>query len=143
MKLEYPLSLIEQEDESYLVSFPDIPEALSDGETEEEALREARDCLVTALGGYLNDKRDIPQPSRPMKGQHMLMVPPLVASKLALYQTMRQSGITRVALGKKLGLSEGAIRRLLDLDHRSHIGQVDAALSVLGKRLVIEVGDAA
>ncbi len=70
-------------------------------------------------------------------------MPPLVAAKLALYRAMRGAGSTRVALGKRLGISEGAVRRLLDLDHRSHIGQVEAGLAVLGKRLVVEVRDTA
>ncbi len=56
---------------------------------------------------------------------------------------MRDAKITRVELGNRLGVSEGAVRRLLDLDHRSHIGQVDAALTLLGKHLVVEVQDAA
>ena len=56
---------------------------------------------------------------------------------------MTESGLTRVGLGKKLNLSEGAIRRLVDLDHRSHIGQIEAALAVLGKRLVVNIQDAA
>ena len=55
---------------------------------------------------------------------------------------MHEAKIIRAALGKRLGVSEGTVRRLRDLDHKSHIGQVDAALSVLGKRLVVEVDDA-
>ena len=42
-----------------------------------------------------------------------------------------------------LYISEGTIRRLLDIDHRSHIGQIDAVLAVFGKRLVVEVQEAA
>ncbi len=143
MKLEYPFNLDQQKDKSYLVSFPDIPEALTDGKTKEEALSEVLDCLTAALEGYINERRDIPQPSLPGKDQKTILVPPLISAKLALYQAMCESSITRVALGKRLGLSEGAIRRLLDLDHRSHIGQVEAALSILGKRLVVEIQDVA
>jgi len=143
MKFAYPVNIVPQADGSYLVSFPDIPEALTDGETKTEALSEAVDCLIAALGGYINDRRDIPKPSSPKHGQTTVIVPPLVSAKIALYQAMHESQITRVALGKLLGVSEGAVRRLLDLDHKSHIGQVDAALSVLGKRLVVEVYDAA
>ncbi len=143
MKLAYPVDLLPQADGSFLVSFPDIPEALTDGTTTDEALSEAVDCLIAALGGYINDRRNIPEPSQPKKGQQTVIVPPLVSGKLALYQTMHEAQITRVALGNRLGVSEGTVRRLLDLDHRSHIGQVDAALSILGKRLVVEVQDAA
>lgn len=143
MTLAYPVQLTLQDDGSYLVSFPDIPEALTDGKTKKEALSEAVDCLIAALGGYIGDRREIPKPSQPMQGQAMLIIPPLPSAKLALYQAICECGVTRVALGKRLGVSEGSVRRLLDLDHRSHIGQVDAALSILGKQLVVEVRDAA
>ncbi|MGH7427216.1 MAG: hypothetical protein ACREJ4_02445, partial [Candidatus Methylomirabilaceae bacterium] len=64
-------------------------------------------------------------------------------AKIALYRAMTESGLTRVGLGKKLTLSEGAIRRLVDLDRRSHIGQIEAALAALGQRLVVPIQDAA
>ena len=77
-----------------------------------------------------------------MKGPR-IHLPLLIAAKLALYQAMWEAGLTAVALAKRLDLSEGAVRRLLDLDHRSHIGQVEAALAALGKRLSVEVYDVA
>ena len=143
MEFAYPVDLTPQDDGSVLVTFPDVRGAVTDGDTKAEALFEAADCLVAALGGYIELRRDIPAPSRPRRGQPVVTVPPLVAAKLALYRAMRGSGLTRVALGKRLGISEGAVRRLLDLDHRSHIGQVEAGLAVLGKRLVVEVRDTA
>ncbi len=143
MKITYPVNLKKQKDGSVLVSFPDVPEAVTDGDSKTEALTSATDCLVAALGGYVNDKRDIPKPSKPKKGQPTIVLSTLVSAKLSLYQAMRDTRITRVALGKRLGVSEGTIRRLLDIDHRSHIGQIEDALAVFGKRLVVEVQDAA
>ncbi len=143
MEFSYPVDLTPQDDGSVLVTFPDVRGAVTDGDSKAEALFEAADCLVAALGGYIELRRDIPAPSHPRRGQPVITVPPLVAAKLALYRAMRGSGLTRVAVGKRLGISEGAVRRLLDLDHRSHIGQVEAALAVLGKRLVVEVRDTA
>ncbi len=52
---------------------------------------------------------------------------------------MRTAGMSNVALGRRLGISEGAVRRLLDLDHRSHISQIEAGLQALGYRLVMTV----
>ena len=66
-----------------------------------------------------------------------------MAAKLGLYRAMRQAGLTRVALAERLGVSEAAVRRLIDLDHRSHIGKVEEALAALGKHLRIEIDDAA
>ena len=139
----YPIRVTTDEEGFYLVTFPDVPEAGTDARTKKHAVAEAEDSLIAALGAYIELRRDIPAPSRPKRGQPVVTLPPLVAAKLALYQAMREAGVTRVAVGKRLGLSEGAIRRLLELDHRSHIGQVDAALAALGKRLVVEVRDAA
>jgi antitoxin HicB len=123
----------------HLVTFPDVPEAGTDAETREEALREALDALIAALGGYVTDRRPIPQPSRAKPGQVLIILPTLVAAKLALYEAIREAGIRNVELGRQLGISEGAVRRLLDLDHRSHISQVEAGLQSLGQCLVVTV----
>ena len=136
MPLAYPVKLETEGGNSVLVSFPDIPEALTEGSTKREALAEARDCLVAALGGYIEGRRDIPRPS-PGRGRPLVALPALVAAKIALYRAMRERGLGNAALAKQLGTVEGTVRRLLDLDHRSHIGQVEAALHVLGQRLVV------
>ncbi|MGH8510152.1 MAG: type II toxin-antitoxin system HicB family antitoxin [Gammaproteobacteria bacterium] len=143
MEFCYPAKLTADKGGNLTVTFRDIPEALTEGRNEREALAEAIECLVAALGGYVNERREIPQPSRPCRGERLICLPPLAAAKIALYRSMTESGLTRVGLGKKLNLSEGAIRRLVDLDHRSHIGQIEAALAVLGKRLVVNIQDAA
>ena len=51
---------------------------------------------------------------------------------------MRNQGLTNVALGERLGISEAAVRKLLDPDHRSHISTVERALRALGRSLVVE-----
>ena len=134
--LAWPADLQRQEDGSILVSFPDIPEALTEGTTETEALAQARDCLIAALGGYVAARRAIPRAS-PARGRAMITLPALAAAKVALYGEMRSQGVGNTALAARLGLTEGAVRRLVDLDHRSHIGQVETALLALGQRLAI------
>ena len=70
-------------------------------------------------------------------------LPTLVSAKLALYEAIRETHISNIEFGKRLGISEEAVRRLLDLEHRSHIGQVEAGLQALGRRLKVEVQEAA
>jgi antitoxin HicB len=121
------------------VQFIDVPEAHTFGETEADAGGDnALDCLITALGGYVKLGRRIPTPSL-ARGRPVATLPPLVPAKLALYEAMRTQGITRTELARRLGLQENAVRRLLDLDRRSHIDQVDRALGALGKRLEVRV----
>lgn len=134
--LAWPTELERQEDGSILVSFPDVPEALTEGETRDAALDQAQDCLVAALGGYVKARLPIPLPS-PARGRTVIAVPALAAAKIALYAAMRADGVSNTALAMRLGLSEGAVRRLIDLDHRSHIGQIETALHALGQRLMI------
>jgi antitoxin HicB len=139
MTQAFPYRFEPQESGGVVVQFIDVPEAHTVGTTEADAGGgHALDCLIAALGGYIKLGREIPDPS-PAHGRPVAILPPLVAAKLALYEAMRAQRITRTALARRLGLQENAVRRLLDLDHRSHIDQLDRALAALGKRLEVRV----
>ena len=145
MRYAFPCNIVRDEEEekttgkeAYVVTFPDVYGANTGGWSWEETLEMAEDCLAVALGMYVKAGRDIPVPSPTTDGQVSINVPPIVAAKMALYTAMRKQGITNVALAARLGLSEGAIRRLIDTRHRSHIGQVEKALRAVGRSLVIE-----
>lgn len=139
MRYAYPATLSQQPDGSLLVQFPDVPEALTSGNDRNEALHEAEDALAAALGGYVHSGRPLPAPSPVSPGSDLVALSPLVASKLALYQSMKEQGLTNVALAKQLGLSEGAVRRLLNPNHSSRIEKIETALLALGKHLILEV----
>lgn len=138
MRYAYPCLLAQDEDGWLTATFPDVPEAGTDGKTREQALELAEDALAAALAGYVHQRRDIPPAGTRTKGQYLVPVPPVVAAKLALYSAMRAQGITKVALAALLGISEAAVRKLADPDHRSHISQVENALKVLGRTLIVE-----
>ena len=138
MRYAYPCILTPDEEGWLTVSFPDVPEALTCGKTCEEALELAEDALAVALAGYVHLRRDIPAPSAPERDQDLVPLPPVVAAKLALYTAMRAQGMTKVALAARLGISESAVRKLANPDHRSHISQVENALKHLGRKLLVE-----
>ena len=138
MEMVYYAKLNPEEGGGFWVQFPDVPEALTNGDTKAEALAEAQDALIAALGHYVGNGLDLPAPRR-RKGLAPVAVPPLVAAKLALYQAMRAQRVTGAALAKRLKVADTTVRRLLDLDHRSHIGEVEAALAALGLRLAVRV----
>jgi len=142
MRYAYPYELESQPEGGFTVIFPDVPEAITEGDTEAEAHARAEDALVTALSFYTDEARPLPVPS-PAHGRLLALVPALGAAKLALHEAMLAQGISNVELGRRLGLDEKQVRRLRDPLHRSHIGQVEAALRNLGKRLDIGVRDAA
>ena len=142
MRYTYPCTLTpEVDDGGYSVSLPDVPEALTCGDDRAQALEKAADALAVALSFYVDGRRDIPVPSDVAPGQELVAVPSVVAAKLALYTAMRSQNLTQVELAKRLGISQSAVRRLLDVRHRSHIGQIEAGLRAVGRELV--VGDRA
>jgi antitoxin HicB len=131
---DYPSTLV--------ITFPDVPEAIPWAEEGEDATAMALDALVTALGIYLRKRAALPRPS-PARGRPVVVVPPLVAAKLALYGAMREQGITNVELARRLGVTENAVRALLKLSRQSHIGHVERALGLLGLQLEVRVSRAA
>ena len=138
----YPVDLAPDEG-GFVVTFPDMPYGVTEGDDEDEALSNAVGALETIIGGLMSDRQDIPAPSRPKRDQKTVTLPALSAAKVALYQTMRIQGVRKAELGRKLGLHMPQIDRLLDLRHASRLDQLETALRALGKSLVIEVRDAA
>jgi antitoxin HicB len=134
----YPV-ILTKDGNSLIAEFPDVPEAITVGADEANALNWAQDALVVALSSYLDERRDIPKPSKPKAGQHTVALPPLVASKLVIYQIMRDQGVTQAELSARLHCDARQVRRLLDLDHHSRLDLIDAALRALHKRLIIDI----
>ena len=135
----YPCQLSSDENGGLVASFPDVPEAITGGSDRDEALAMAADALATALAGYVHEKWDIPAPSEAADGQVPVPVPSVVAAKLALYSAMRAQRITKVELADRLDVSESAVRKLTNPDHRSHMSQVLKALRAVGRSLKVEV----
>ncbi len=138
MRYIYPVELVQDIQGRYVATSRDVPEAVTDGETAQTALQEMADALGAALAGYSLDCRALPAPSKPHVGEYLVPVNALVAAKLALRSAMQEQGVSNVRLAEQLGLSESAVRRLVNPDHLSRLDRVVAALSVLGHRLVIE-----
>lgn len=132
----YPYKLKRQENGWWLVRFPDVPEALTEGETKEEAFENAKDCLIAALEGYVKAGRPIPRPS--YKGERVAL-PSLVTAKLAVYEAMRSHRWSRVKLAHQLGMPENSVRRLLDLRHSSQMWVIDEALRKMNAQLPIDL----
>jgi antitoxin HicB len=139
MAVAYRYTLEREENGWWLVRFPGIPEALTEGETKEEARANALDCLIAALEGYMKAGRRLPRPSAGHSGPDRAVLPSLVTAKLAVYETMRSRGWSKVRLAKQLGMSENAVRRLLNLRHSSQMWVIDEALAKMNAELSIDL----
>jgi antitoxin HicB len=137
--LRYPIKLSRDTNDTILVEVPDIPEAHTFGEDEDEALLQAVDAIESALSFYIDDRRDIPRPSAPKRGMKGVTLPALTEAKIALYSTMRAAKVGKAELARRLNCHLPQVDRLLDLTHSSRLDQLEAAFRVLGKQLSVEI----
>ena len=133
MKYAYPCDMTPDVEDGYgfLVTFPDVPEAITGADTWEESLFLAEDALIAALTFYVNGREDLPIPSALSDGQVLITVPPLQSAKLDLYSAMRERGVSKSDLADTLGASESEIADLLHLNSDSTAPQVDAAMKAV------------
>ena len=136
MRYAYPARL-KQHPGTIIVTFRDLPEALTEGKDRDDAVSSAIDCLDVSLLFRLKDDESIPLPSKPKRGEVVVPASPQVAAKVAFVLAFKESGLTRVALAKRLGWAESEIRRLLDPNHATKLDRIDVALRALGRRLVV------
>src|SRR5579863_2610551 len=139
MGFGYRYTLERQENGWWLVRFPGIPQALTEGETQDEARTNAVDCVIAALEGYMKAGRALPRGGAGHAGRDRAVLPSLVTAKLAVYETMRARGWSKLKLAKQLGMPENSVRRLLDLRHSSHMWIVDEALAKMNAELTIDL----
>jgi antitoxin HicB len=137
--LRYPIVLERDDNDTLLVSFPDIPEAHTFGENDTDALGRAKDALVTALEARIRDREPIPKPSAIARGMFAVAVPALVELKLGLYETMRAHRVGKTALANTLDVHMPQVDRLLDLRHHSRLDLLEAALGSLGYEVTVLV----
>ena len=134
LNLDYPVHLEAAEEGGFVVTFPDVPEAITQGEDEDEALLQAVDALETALSFYIDDRRPLPTPSA-AAGRPIVRPSALESAKLALYAEMNTQGIRKSELARRLGWRPPQVDRLFDLRHASRFDQIEAAARALGRRV--------
>lgn len=136
--MRYPV-ILTPDDGGFAVSFPDVPEALTSGATEAEALEMAADALATAMEFYFEDGRPVPMPGKVGKGQHAVDLPASVSAKVLLLNEMLEQGVKPAELARRLNTRPQDVQRLIDLEHATKIDTIEEALRALGRELVIDV----
>ena len=125
----------------FIITFPDIPEAITQGESIEDGIEQASDALEEAIVARMHLWEELPAPSAPQAGQYLIPVPAQTAFKAALYEEVRSEGVSKVELAARLGIDEKEVRRLLDPHHPSKLPRIEEVLERAGKRIVVQVRD--
>lgn len=142
MRSAYPVALAEEEG-NIVVRSRDLPELLTFGDDQADALVNAEDALEVVLLSYAEKAMPIPEPSQSAPGEHLVFVSAQVGAKLAVIEAFRAAGISKSELARRMGVAEGEVRRVLDPDYGSKLDKLELAARALGRRLVVALEEAA
>ena len=129
--LSYPIKLTKDGD-TILATSRDFPELTTFGEDRDDALMHVVDALEEAIAARIAHREDVPVPSN---GKVRATLPTQTAVKVLLYQSMRQKGVKKAELARRLAWHGPQVDRLLDLKHASRLEHLDAAFAALNERI--------
>jgi antitoxin HicB len=136
--MRFPMK-IEPDEEFFMVTFPDIPEAITQGESIEQAREVAQNALETALEFYFEEPRLVPKPSRVKADQEYVELPASVSAKVLLLNEMIKQKVRPAELARLLKTTPQEVNRLTNLHHATKIDRIAGAMKALGKTLEIRV----
>jgi len=138
--MQFPAKLTpDRDDGGFVVTFRDIPEAITQGDDRAEALDMAADALMSALEFYFEDRRPVPPPSPARRGEVHIPVPPGLAVKVLLLNEMLAQGVSAAELARRMQLPPQAVNRVMNPRHATKIDTLAAALSCLDRRLSVSL----
>ena len=143
MTAAYPVELRREADGDLHVYVRDLPNVVTSGADDREALDMAADAIGVVIERLIERGDDVPAPSPLREGERLVAVPAEAAAKLLVWRAWRASGLSKSALAERLRVLETEARRILDPRHGTKLGKLDAAARALGKRLVLSIEDAA
>lgn len=137
--MKYPATFTPADEGGFVVTFRDIPEAITQGDDESEADEMAADALLTAMDFYFEDGRPVPPPSAAREGERLVALPLSVSAKALLLNEMLAQKVRPVDLARLLGVQRQEVNRIVDLGHITKIDTLAAALKALGRDLDLVV----
>ena len=81
---KYPATLTPNGEGGFIVTFRDVPEALTEIHSMDELEETASDCLASAMEFYFGDRKPFPLPSKPRGGERLVALPKEAAEKAML-----------------------------------------------------------
>jgi len=144
MMLGYPIKLTRDDNETFLVTCPALPEVTTFAETEDEAQDHALRAIEEAIAARISHGEPLHRPgSVPQRRSPFVKLPAMTALKVQLYIVLRESGIARAELSRRLGWHREQVDRLFRLDHASRLDRIEAAFKALEYEIDLQVREVA
>lgn len=133
--MKYPALFKLSESGRYIVTFRDIPEAITQGDNEADAHLMAADALLTAMDFYFEDRRPVPAPSAPEEGERLIDLPLSASAKVLLLNEMLAQKVRPADLARLMDIKPQEVNRIINLGHATKIDTLAAAFKALGRDL--------
>jgi antitoxin HicB len=135
--LHYRIKLEPDDNGTLLVTSPDLPGLVTFGEDRADGMRRAADAIEEWMAAAISDGAEVPRPRRRIsrKDEAFVPLPALTALKIELYWALRDSGINRAELARRLHWKRESVDRLFRLDHASRLSQIEQAARALERRV--------
>jgi len=137
--MKYPAIFTPADEGGFVVTFRDIPEAITQGDDEAEALAMAADALLTSMDFYFEDRRPVPAPSALEDGERLIDLPLSTSAKVLLLNEMLAQKVRPADLARLMDIKPQEVNRLIDLGHATKIDTLAAAFKALGRELDLVV----
>ena len=147
MSLLFPIVLERDDNGTFLVTCPALPEVTTFAEGEGDWQEHARDAVEEAIAGRMAAWIDVPIPngselfSSTDTLRHVVELSLQTELKLMLFTSCLHAGISRAELARRLSWHREQVDRLFRIDHASRIDQIDAAMRAIGKTFDVDVVD--
>jgi antitoxin HicB len=137
--LAYAVRLAPSTEGGYVVTCRDLPEVITQGDDLDDALIHASDAMDEAFAARIDDGEDFPVASALRKREYIVAPSSDMGAKAALYLAIKEAGMSKMELARRLQVDEKEVRRLLDPHHPSKLPRMEEALHILGKRLILSL----
>ncbi|MES2075283.1 MAG: type II toxin-antitoxin system HicB family antitoxin [Pseudomonadota bacterium] len=136
--MKYP-ACFTPETGGFVVTFRDIPEAVTQGDDAGEAFAMAKDVLLASMEVYFDEKRQVPPPSPALPGERLIPLPASIAVKVLLLNEMLAQAVIPAELARRMVTTRQEVNRLIDLTHTTRIDRIEDAMTALGRDLQLTV----
>lgn len=139
-RFTYPIRLISDQDSGgFVVVFRDLPEAITQGDTLEECLQEAADCLEEAIAARIDEHLELPLPSELQEKEYLVTLSLQMTFKAIVYLLLQESGITVLELAQRLKIEPKEAQKILDPRYETRLSTIDEVLSIFGRKATLEL----
>lgn len=134
----FPIELTKDDNGTFLVTCPDLPEVTTFGEDEGDALLRAQDAVEEAIAARILSRKEVPMnPS--VEGFYGIEITISMSLTVALHNAMLAGGIRKAELARRIQAHGPQIDRLLNIHHSSQLDTMERALKAVGRKIELHV----